>query len=262
MGAPCGERRLELIPSKSETAVVAVEDWNMGTEEEAMKIAVLGTGIVGRTLAYGLDRAGHEVTVGTRDVEETLARNEGDAMGNPPFRQWHSEHSHIRLDTFSSAASEGQVVVNATSGMASLAALQEADADNLNGKVLVDVANALDFSKGMPPTLSVANTDSLGEQIQRSYPQAHVVKTLNTVNATVMIEPSSIPGNHNMFVAGENAGAKETTKQLLVGLGWPEANIIDVGGIRGARGMEMYLPLWLSMLPLFGPTINIQVMRP
>jgi predicted dinucleotide-binding enzyme len=127
-----------------------------------MDIAVLGTGVVGRTLAARLSQLGHAVVVGTGDVAVTRARTETDAMGNPPFEQWQADHAGVDLATFRDAAARGDVVVNASAGGASLAVLEAAGADNLAGKVLVDVANTLDFSRGMPPTLSVANTDSLG----------------------------------------------------------------------------------------------------
>jgi 8-hydroxy-5-deazaflavin:NADPH oxidoreductase len=227
-----------------------------------MKIAVLGTGMVGRALAGRLAELGHDVVIGTRDVDQTLARTEGDMMGNPPYGEWQSEHSAVRLVPFPEAGVHGDVVVNATAGGVSLEALEAAGADNLAGKVLVDVANSLDFSQGRPPVLSVANTDSLGEQIQRAFPEARVVKTLNTMNAHVMVDPARVPGHHNVFVAGDDAAAKETVADLLRAFGWPEGAIVDVGGIRAARGLEMYLPLWLSLMAELGSAnFNIAVVR-
>jgi 8-hydroxy-5-deazaflavin:NADPH oxidoreductase len=143
-----------------------------------MKIGVLGTGVVGRTLAEGLMRSGHEVVIGTRNVGQTLARTETDHMGNPPFAAWQAEHPAVGLDTYSAAASGAELIVNATGGMVSLPALAECGPDNLGGKILIDVCNSLDFAHGFPPVLSVANTDSMAEQIQRAYPSAKVVKTL------------------------------------------------------------------------------------
>ncbi|MDP9233748.1 MAG: NAD(P)-binding domain-containing protein [Actinomycetota bacterium] len=212
-----------------------------------MRIAVLGTGIVGRTLAEGLAVQGHEVVMGTRDVSETLARTEPDAMGNPPFSQWQTEHSDIPLITFAEAAAQAEVVINATAGVASLAAL-EAAGSGLEDKVLIDVANPLDFSKGFPPTLSVANTDSLAEQIQRAFPSSKVVKSLSHMNARLMIDPGRLPEGHEVFLAGNDDSAKETLRGLLKEFGWQEEHIIDLGGIEAARGIEMMLPLWLSLL--------------
>ena len=166
-----------------------------------MKIAVLGTGVVGRALAGRLSQLDHEVTVGTRDPAATLARTEPDQMGNPPYGQWQAQHAAVQLTALADAAAEAEVVVNATAGGTSLAALDAAGATNLAGKVLLDVANPLDFSQGMPPILSPSNTDSLGEQIQRAHPQARVVKTLNTMSATVMVDPARLPDSHEVFVA-------------------------------------------------------------
>jgi predicted dinucleotide-binding enzyme len=163
--------------------------------------------------------------------------------------------------TFADAASHGQMVFNCTSGSGSLEALRAAGAKNLQGKVLVDVANPLDFSPGMPPTLSVCNTDSLGEQIQKAFPDAKVVKTLNTVTAAVMVDPSLIPGAHTMFVSGNDDAAKAEVVDLLkTGFGWNE--VMDLGDITGARAQEMYLPLWLRLYTrLQTPNVTIHVAR-
>jgi predicted dinucleotide-binding enzyme len=154
-----------------------------------MKIAVLGTGTVGRTLAGRLAELGHQVTVGTRDVEATLARTTPDGMGNPPYARWAAGHPQVRLATFADAAADAELLVNATSGTASMPALEAAGADNLAGKVLIDIANPLDFSRGFPPSLFVKDTDSLGERIQAAYPRLKVVKTLNTLTAALMADP-------------------------------------------------------------------------
>jgi predicted dinucleotide-binding enzyme len=183
-------------------------------------------------------------------------------MGTPPFGQWHSQHADVQLVALADAAAEAEVVVNATAGGTSLAALDAAGATNLAGKVLVDVANPLDFSQGMPPILSPTNTDSLGEQIQRAHPQARVVKTLNTMTATVMVDPARLPDSHEVFVAGDDQAAKEIVRDLLRQFGWPDANIRDLGGIRAARGLEMYLPLWLSLFGTLGtPEFNLKLVR-
>lgn len=223
-----------------------------------MRIAVLGTGTVGRTLAAAFTVHEHDVVVGTRDVAATMARSAPDAMGNPAYAQWAAEHERIRLVTLLEAGSHGEIVVNATSGSGSLEAL--ASAGDLTGRVLLDVANPLDFSAGFPPTLSVASTDSLGEQLQRAHPGARVVKSLNTVSAPVMVEPSLVPGEHHMFLCGDDGCAKETVRGLLVELGWPSSSLLDLGGIRSSRSTEMYLPLWLSLMGVQGgPLFNIRV---
>jgi predicted dinucleotide-binding enzyme len=214
-----------------------------------MKIGVLGTGIVGRTLATKLVAVGHEVSMGSRDAANEQAAEWAAAAAD-----------RARHGTFADAAGFGELVVNATSGGASLDALRAAGADNLAGKVLVDVANPLDFSQGMPPRLSICNDDSLGEAIQREFPDARVVKALNTVNAGVMVDPAGVPGDHDVFVCGDDDAAKAEVSGLLRELGWPEESIVDLGGIDGARGMEMYLPLWLRLFGTMGtPQLNIDV---
>jgi hypothetical protein len=213
-----------------------------------MRIGVLGTGTVGQTLASRLAGLGHEVVMGARDP------------ANPAAVGWAADHAG-RAGTFADAARHGELVVNATAGTASLAALEAAGGSGtLDGKVLLDVANPLDFSGGMPPVLSVVNTDSLGEQIQRAHPGARVVKALNTVTAAVMVHPELVPGRHTVFMAGDDAGAKQAVTGLLGEFGWPPGSVLDLGGIQAARGMEMYLPLWLSMMGALGTaSFNVRV---
>jgi 8-hydroxy-5-deazaflavin:NADPH oxidoreductase len=225
-----------------------------------VKIAVLGTGVVGRTLSGKLAELGHETVVGTRDPGALLARTDPDAMGNPPFCQWHDEHPAVRIAPFSEAAAHGELIFNATSGVGSMEALRQADGDNLANKIIVDVANPLDFSRGMPPSLSVCNTDSLAEEIQRTFPSARVVKSLNTVTALLMVDAGLVDGGeHTMFVSGNDAGAKAKVATILRDwFGWK--HVLDLGDITGARAMEMYLPLWLRTLSLRGnPMFNIAV---
>ncbi|WP_369199061.1 NADPH-dependent F420 reductase [Streptomyces djakartensis] len=217
-----------------------------------MRYAVLGTGTVGRVIAAKLASLGHEVTIGTRDPQATLARTEPDAMGTPPFAQWQPQHSQVRLGTFAEAAAFADIVVNATAGAGALAALEAAGADHLDGKVLLDIANPLDFSQGMPPSLNPVNTDSLGEQIQRAFPRAKVVKTLNTMSCTVMVDPARVSGEHHTFVSGNDPDAKKTATGLLASFGWPTGNVIDLGDITTARGTEMLLPIWLRLWGALG----------
>ena len=193
-----------------------------------MKIAVLGTGTAGPTIAGALAGLGHDVVIGTRDPQATLARTEPDRMGTPPFAQWHAANAGIGLTAFADAAADAELIVNATNGGGSLAALTAAGTGNLSGKVIMDIANPLDFSQGMPPSLNPVNTDSLGEQIQRAFPHARVVKTLNTMTASVMVNPGSVAGgDHSVFVSGDDADAKAAVTELLKGLG--HRDIIDLG---------------------------------
>jgi 8-hydroxy-5-deazaflavin:NADPH oxidoreductase len=202
-----------------------------------MKIGVLGTGIVGRTIATKLVELGHDVTMGSRTADNEEASAWAEAAGRGAGQ-----------GTFGDAASTAELVFNCTAGTASLDVLRAAGEQNLAGKVLVDVANPLDSSRGFPPTLSVCNTDSLGEQVQRAFPEARVVKALNTVNAGVMVDPAGVSGEHDLFVCGNDDAAKDEVSSLLERFGWPRDRIRDLGDITGARAMEMYLPLWLRLL--------------
>jgi predicted dinucleotide-binding enzyme len=217
-----------------------------------VRIGVLGTGTVGRTIGSKLVELGHEVTMGSRSPDgEALLEWVGEAgeRGNG--------------GTFAEAAAAGELVFNCTAGGGSLDALAAAGAENLAGKTLVDVANPLDFSQGMPPTLSVCNDDSLGERIQAAFPQARVVKALNTVNAAIMTAPDNVPGDHNLFVCGNDSGAKSEATALLESFGWPRDSLIDLGDISSARGTEMYLPLWLRLMGTLGTAeFNIAVRVP
>ena len=225
-----------------------------------MKIAVLGTGMVGRALAARLSGLGHDVTVGTRDPQATLARTEPDGMGNPPFATWTAEHPDVEVATLRDATDGCDLVINATNGSGTLQALEQAGADHLDGTVVVDISNPLDFSQGFPPTLFVKDGDSLGEQVQRAFPQARVVKTLNTMNANLMVDPAALGAESSVFVSGDDPGAKATVTELLRSFG--HTDIIDLGDISTARGPEMYLPIWLRLMGALGTAaFNVKVVR-
>lgn len=216
-----------------------------------MRIGVLGTGMVGPSIATKLVALGHDVRMGSRDAASEKAA------------EWvASAGERASQGTFADAASFGELVFNCTAGAASLDALALAGEEALAGKVLVDVANALDFSRGMPPSLTVCNTDSIGEQIQRAFPEARVVKALNTMNHEVMVDPSLVPGEHDVFVCGEDASAKAEVVSLLESFGWSRERIVDLGGIAASRGTEAYLLLWLALMGAVGTSrLNIHVAR-
>jgi len=227
-----------------------------------MKIAILGTGMVGRAHAEKLSQIGHEVMFGTQDVEKTLHSEAPDAMGNPGFSSWYSAHSQIKVASFAVAAEYGELIIEALNGQVAVSVLTRIS-DQLAGKILIDIANSLDFSKGMPPSLSVCNTDSLGEQIQKALPQTKVVKTLNTVTAMIQANPLDLAnGDHHIFMSGNDEAAKKQVTQLLQEwYGW--RLILDLGDMTTARGTEMYLPLWLSIFgkvqnPLFSIKVIVE----
>ena len=225
-----------------------------------MNIAVLGTGMVGQAIAGRLHELGHSVVVGTRDPASTLARTEPDGMGNPPFSAWHAQHPEVGLATFADAAAGAELVVNASNGATTLELLHLAGAENLAGKPLLDIANPLDFSRGFPPSLFVKDTDSLGEQVQREFPEAKVVKALNTLTASLMVEPKSLGQSSTVFVSGDDAEAKATVVALLESFGHDD--VIDLGPLETARGTEMLLPIWLRLMGALGTAqFNFKVVR-
>ena len=215
-----------------------------------MNIGILGTGLVGNTLGTKLAALGHDVKMGARSATNEKAAAWVKQAGK-----------RASQGTFAEAAAFGEVLLNCTSGMVSLDALRQAGPANLDGKVLIDVANPLDFSKGMPPRLSVCNDDSLGEQIQRAFPRTRVVKALNTLTAALMAEPAALEGgDHDLFICGNDAKAKGTVREILQSFGWK--NIHDLGDITTARGTEMFLALWIRLFAaLQSPKFNVKIVR-
>ena len=213
-----------------------------------MKVAIIGSGIVGQTLGKKLVELGHDVVLGTRNPSK-LDEAKGWAGS---LSDWlNAVGNKATVATFAAAAAQGEIVINATHGMASLAALQTAGAENLQGKILIDVANELDFSQGMPPKSLAADTTSLGEKIQAAFPNTKVVKTLNTMNCGVMVNPQQIAdGNHTVFVSGNDADAKAKVTALLQSFGW--IDIFDLGDLTSARGTEMMMPIWLRAFGKLG----------
>jgi 8-hydroxy-5-deazaflavin:NADPH oxidoreductase len=216
-----------------------------------MKIGILGTGMVGSAVGTKLVQLGHDVKMGSR-----TATNEKAAA-------WAQNNGiHASQGTFAGAAAFGEIVFNCTHGIASIKALNLAGANNLKNKILVDIANALDFSKGMPPSLAVCNTDSLGEQIQRAFPEAKVVKTLNTMNCNLMVNPDLIAnGDHDIFISGNDTNAKTMVIEILRDwFGWK--SVIDLGDITTARATEMLLPIWVTLMGKYqSPNFNFKIIR-
>ena len=230
-----------------------------------MKIAIIGTGTVGRTLASKLAELNHDIMLGTRNVSEKLTVNTSDDSGNQPFSEWLKTNSKIKLGTFAEAATYGEMTINATHGSSSVTALILAGKKTLAGKVLIDISNPLDFSNGMPPSLlsGLNNTNSLGEEIQKTFPETLVVKTLNTMWCGLMVKPDLIgKGDHINFISGNNADAKTKVKKLLNQMGWKDVNIIDLGDITGARATESMLHIWLRLMNVSkGGAFNFKIVR-
>lgn len=209
-----------------------------------MEIAVLGTGMVGKTLTAGFQRVGHTVTVGTRDPELTAGREE-----------W----TDVRLATYADAARGADLVVLAVGGDVAETVLASAELED--GAIVLDLTNPLDFSQGFPPTLSVKDTDSMAEVLQRANPTAQIVKALNTVNCALMVAPQTLAGaDHTIFVAGDDAAARAHVKSVLQDLGWND--IVEFPSLEAARGLEMYLPLWVRLMQQLGtPHFNLKLVR-
>lgn len=216
-----------------------------------MKIAVFGTGNVGETLGSKFVELGHEVMMGSRTAKNEKAAAWAKKAG-----------AKASAGTFADAAAFGELIVNATLGAGTLEAFKMAGEANSAGKVVIDLSNPLDFSKGMPPSLFVSNTDSLGEQLQRAFPKARVVKALNTMWCGLMVNPRLLPDSHHTFMAGNDPGAKETVRGLLHSFGWKQDEVLDLGDLTGARATESYLPLWLRLYgTLKTGTINVKIVR-
>jgi 8-hydroxy-5-deazaflavin:NADPH oxidoreductase len=200
-----------------------------------MQIGILGSGVTAQTIGSKLIQLGHEVMLGSRDEANANAVS------------WAKDQTgqHALYGTFMNAASFGEIVFNCTLGSASLGALEQAGAESLQGKILIDTSNPLDRSTDQW-SLTVCNDDSLGEQIQRAYPETKVVKTLNTVNANVMVDPAKLLEQTHVFVSGDDIEAKATVVRILRDwFGWKQ--IIDLGGIETSRSVEMYVLLWHSL---------------
>ncbi len=200
-----------------------------------MNVAVLGTGTVGRTIAGKLTEIGHDVRVGSRTAGDDKV-------------------------TYADAIAHGEVILNCTSGGGAVDAVSAGEG-HLDGKLVIDVTNPLEFSGGVP-AMFTDSTDSLAERIQRACPTARVVKSLNTITAALMVDPASVPGDHVIFVAGDDAGAKDEARALLGELGWPAERVVDIGDLTAARAAEGYVMLWIRLMQARGtPMFNIELTR-
>lgn len=220
-----------------------------------MNIGVLGTGMVGETIATALTQKGHNVRMGSRSAN------------NEKAAEWvKKSNNHATQGDFNDAASFGEIVFLCLNGAYALDAVRMINADSIDGKIIIDVTNPLDFTQGMPPRLleGLNNSNSLAEEIQKALPTAKVVKTFNTVNCYVMVNPALVNnGDHSLFICGNDADAKNKVKHFLVDtFGWKPENLLDLGGIQSARGTEAYVPFWVMIMQATGsPMFNIKVVK-
>lgn len=229
-----------------------------------MNIGILGSGNVAQTIGEKLLSLGHEVMVSSRDMnkEKTMWGDQKLPSAANWIKMMERKGFRASGGSFSEAAKFGEAIFNCTSGLATLDVINGAGRDNFNGKVLVDIANPLDFSKGLPPTVAYCDSESLGERVQKALPDAKVVKTLNTVNAMVMVDPSLVKGDHDMFVAGDDAGARKWVSETLLKKWFGWNSVVDLGDMTAARATESYLPLWLKIMNTTGtPHFNLKIVR-
>jgi 8-hydroxy-5-deazaflavin:NADPH oxidoreductase len=212
-----------------------------------MKVSILGTGNVGQTFAEKFISLGHQVMMGTRNVNDTMERKAADNYGSLPFGEWHAKNEKVQLGTFAAAAEYGDIILNALQGAVTISTIKSCKSTDFDGKIIIDIANPLDFSKGFPPSLleGLNNTNSLGEEIQKLLPNSKVVKTLNTMYSGIMVNPAMINnGNHTNYVCGNDADAKTKVKEILKSFGWKDESILDLGDLTNARGTESTLLIW------------------
>jgi predicted dinucleotide-binding enzyme len=207
-----------------------------------MKIGILGTGVVGGTIGAKLVKNGHSVMIGARQA------------GKAEAKAWASAQGPLASEgSFADAAAFGALVFHCGKGALAVEIAEAAGAENLAGKILIELTNPLDFSKGMPPSVTVPSTDSMAERIQARQPKTKVVKTLNTLNCNLMVQPGLVPGDHNLFVCGNDLNAKEEVKALLSReFGWKPAQLLDLGGLSSARGLECLVLTWVSIMGSLG----------
>jgi 8-hydroxy-5-deazaflavin:NADPH oxidoreductase len=214
-----------------------------------VRIGIIGSGNVGRTIADGALAAGHEVRLGARSPDK------------PELREWvDGAGDNASLTGIQEAAEFGELLVNTTDGDGSLDALRTAGAENLAGKTLLDVANAGSFDDRHNFILTYANDDSLAEEIQRAFPDLRVVKALSTMSRVLMTDPDALASPTTALICGDDETAKAEVLGLLGDFGWKQENVIDLGDLTAARAMEMFVALWVRLnstldRELFGVTI-------
>lgn len=195
-----------------------------------MNIGIIGSGAVGQQLAKDLITHGHSVTIGTRDPSK--------------LAEFSGQNPNVKIASNAEAATFGEMVLLATHWDGTQNAISLADPKNLKGKVVVDITNPLDFSTGQP-ALSIGFNTSAGEQVQAWLPNSHVVKALNSITSFAMLNPKTfIGGEPDMFIAGNDANAKQTVQNFLEGVGW---GVVDLGDISKSRLIEPLAMIWITV---------------
>jgi 8-hydroxy-5-deazaflavin:NADPH oxidoreductase len=208
-----------------------------------MKVGIFGTGMVGRILAEKFVDGGNEVMIGTRNIEDTLAKTGQDSMRNIPYKEWQEKNPSVKLGTFRDAAKFGEIIFIATFGNAATEAIQSAGIENFTGKIIIDTTNPLDPSKGVPPAFTATIGNSLGEQIQRLLPEAKVVKAFNTLGMAIIVNPKREEGDPVLFIAGNDESAKKQVEEIARSWGWKD--IVDFGDISEAFWLEAFGMIWI-----------------
>jgi hypothetical protein len=222
-----------------------------------MRIGIIGSGVVAQTLGTKLVELGHEVFLGTRDPKKLDEKKNMTGTLN----EWLAAvKGKAKVVTFQEAATQGELLINATHGENSVEALKLAGADKVGPKTLIDTANELDFSKGYPVVLA-SPTRSVAQAIQAAFPNLKVVKSFNTMAAPIMVNPKMLKGgDHSIFMAGNDAGAKAQVADLMKSFGWTD--ILDLGGIGAAIGPEMLMGMWVHLyMSTKNGMLNIKVQR-
>ena len=220
-----------------------------------MKIGVLGTGVVGEAIASAIVQKGFNVRMGSRSAS------------NEKAEAWMKKsNDHASVGDFNDAAAFGDILFLCLNGEHAMDAIDAIDEENVRGKIIVDITNPLDFSAGMPPRIiqDYGNSTSLGEEIQKALPHAHVVKTLNTVNYKLMVDARIVNGgDHHMFLCGNDADAKNKVKHFLVdNFHWKADHLLDLGSIQTARCIEAIVPFWVSVWQALGtPLFNFKIVQ-
>lgn len=207
-----------------------------------MKVGIFGTGNVGRTIAEKFASEGNEVMIGTRDVEDTLAKTEPDAMGNPAYKAWQKNNLRVKLGSFEDTAKFGELIVISTSGNAAKKAIELGGKENFSGKIVIDMTNPVESS--VPPKYYGEFGNSIGEQVQHLLPEAKVVKTFNQMGVQIVVNPQREDGDPVLFLAGNDTEAKLQVSEIAKKWGWKE--VVDFGDISQSFWLETLVMLWIQ----------------